>query len=238
MWIGLARSNDTAAQYRSETDLHALGFRKRSDVAEALLFVSGLGGHRAAVNGRPLDPTAVRGSVTEWSNRTFYFGEDVTADLQDAADGPGGKVVVAVELYKHWYGLSNRFYPVAYGPRSLKAVLVLTHTNGTSAFLSPTCSATSSGSNASCGWRHGSGSTLYEDLHTGQIADGRLASPGWEAAGFVAGPAWRTPAAVVGPPGELRPHPMQRSRVRPLPTSTSFDHFAVRLDAPFVMCPT
>ena len=155
---------------------------------------------------------SVRGHVTEWSNRTFYFADDVTADLQLAA-GTDGLVAIGVELYKHWYGLQNRFYPTAYGPRSLKAVLVLTHADGTTVFAAPTCAGAGVGVDG-CGWRHGSGATLHEDLHTGQSGDGRLATPGWESPQYTAPPAaWAPPVAVTPPPGELRPHPMPRSRV-------------------------
>ena len=209
-WIGLTDANDTAAQFRSVASLHKAGFQRGSDIAQATLFVAGLGGHRATLNGRPLDPTSVRASVTEWSNRTFYFPDDVTADVQQAAGGDG-LLVVAIELYKHWYGLANRFYTKAYGPRSLKAVLVVTHANGSIVPLLQTCSDAKS----RCSWRHSAGSTLHEDLHTGQSGDGRLATPGWESAQYdtSAHHSWATPVAVTGPPGALQPHPMQRSRV-------------------------
>ena len=72
-WIGLPDAMDTAAQFRSEINVHNFGFKQRDDVAQAIFFASGLGGYRATVNSRPLDSTCVRGSVTEWSNRTFYF---------------------------------------------------------------------------------------------------------------------------------------------------------------------
>ena len=154
-------------------DFGSMGFKAVADVARAMLFVVGLGGYRATLNGRPLGPTAVRGSVTKWNNRIFYFGDDGTADLRLAAS-TYGLVAVAVELYKHWYGLSNGFYPTAYGPRSLEAVLSLTHANGTSILVAPTCSSATMG----CAWRHSSGSTLHEDLNVGQSADGRLAKVG------------------------------------------------------------
>ena len=107
-WIGLADANDTASQFRGAADIHAMGFRQSGDVARAVLFVAGLGGYRASVNGRAIDPTSVRASVTEWHNRTFYFADDVTADLAAAAGG-NGSVVVAIEMFKHWWGLSNNF---------------------------------------------------------------------------------------------------------------------------------
>lgn len=210
-WIGLNSSSDMAAQFRSVANLHTSypRFTSAETVAEAFLFVSGLGGHRVSINGRPVDPTAVRGSVTEWSNRTFYFADDVTADVQSAAQGDG-LVAVAVELYKHWYGLSNKFYPVSYGPRSLKAVLVVTHADGSTVSVNPTCSRETSG----CSWQHGSGATLHEDLHTGQTADGRRATPGWELPQYTPTESqWAVPVKVRPPPGQLRAHPMQRSRV-------------------------
>ena len=128
-----------------------------------------------------------------------------------------GLPMASVCRYKHWYGLSNRFYPVPYGPRSLKAVLALTHQNGSQVFVSPTCSATTAtGTDKECNWRHARGPTVHEDLHTGQNGDGRLATPHWESVDYDVTSApllWSVPTAVVGPPGELRPHPMQRSRV-------------------------
>jgi hypothetical protein len=208
-WVGLADANDVAAQYRSVADIHTMGFQQADDVAQATLFVAGLGGYRTTLNDRPLDPTAVRGSVTEWHNRTFYFGDSVVTDVRRAAS-TDGLVVIGVEVYKHWYGLQNGFYPVAYGQRSLKAVLVLTHTNGTSVFVSPTCTAATDG----CSWRHSSGATLHEDLHTGQTADGRLAKVNWESVKYDAlGTEWAIPTAVKAPAGALCPHPMPRSRV-------------------------
>ena len=95
-----------------------------------------------------------------------------------------------------------------YGPRSLKAVLALTHSNGSSALALPTSTS------AASGWRHGSGSLLFDDLHKGQEADGRLATPRWQLTDYKLDPeAWSLPLAVPTPPGELRPHPMYHSRV-------------------------
>jgi hypothetical protein len=225
-WIGVSTTNDTASQFRGVTDIRS-GFKSPKDVARATLFVAGLGGFRASINGRPLDPTAVRASVTEWNNRTFYWADDVTADIA-AAVSAGGKLVIAVELFKHWYGLANNFYKVAYGPRSLKAVLVLTDKNGKDTFVLPTAggpdTSTSTGPASSTldnpdidvgsGWRHGSGSAIFDDLHGGQIIDGRQASPGWESSGYAASaPSWMVPRAVLGPPGQMMPHPMPRARV-------------------------
>ena len=68
-WLGMAEVNDTKSQYRAEANIHALGFRQGSDVARAMLFVSGLGGYRSCVNGRAIDPTSIRASVTEVSVR-------------------------------------------------------------------------------------------------------------------------------------------------------------------------
>jgi hypothetical protein len=221
-WIGLRGANDTAIQFRSAVDVHALGFKQGSDVARAMLFVSGLGGYRASVNGRAVDPTSVRVSVTEWHNRTFYWADDVTNDAVTSADTGHGALVVALEVFKSWYGLSNNFYPKPYGARALKAVVVLTHTNGTDTYALPTIPGVEGA------WRHGKGSLLFDDLHAGPVVDGRLATPAWEKstssppdnaradpgsrlAGDEAG--WAVTAAVPGPPGELRAHPMQHSRV-------------------------
>jgi hypothetical protein len=210
-WIGLPYANDTASQYRGAVDVHALGFDRGSDVARAMLFVAGLGGYRATVNGRAIDPTSIRASVTEWHNRTFYWADDVTSDVTTSADSGHGTVALALEVFKHWYGLSNNFYPVAYGARALKAVLVITHVNGTDAFALPTTSG------AQSSWRHGSGSLLFDDLHAGQTVDGRLATPGWETIqpgrDRVEEAGWEAPVVVPGPPGELRAHPMHHSRV-------------------------
>jgi uncharacterized membrane protein YgcG len=237
-WIGVAGgANDTASQFRANASLGARqGFRSSRDVARAVLFVSGLGGYRASVNGRALDPTAVRASVTEWHNRTFYFAHEVTSDVAAAlaagtaaasggGSGGGGSVVIAVELFKHWYGLSNNFYPTPYGPRALKAVLAVTHANGTTVFAAPTLPGPQSR------WRQHSGALLFDDLHAGQRVDGRQATADWETAVYAPAPphagaaaaAWAAPNSVQGPPGALRPHPMPRSRVleRVLPVNVS-----------------
>lgn len=99
-WIGLVDPNATASQFRSESDIRTFGFLKSADVAQATLFVAGLGGYRATINARPLDPTSVRASVTEWSNRTFFFADDVTVDLAAAAGGDG-RVAIGIELCGH-----------------------------------------------------------------------------------------------------------------------------------------
>ena len=200
----------------------AYGFRSSRDVARAVLFISGLGGYRASVNGRALDPTSVRASVTEWHNRTFYFAHEVTSDVTAAfeaggSSNGGGSIVIAVELFKHWYGLSNNFYLAPYGPRSLKAVLALTHANGTTVFAAPTLP----GSQSS--WRQHNGALLYDDLHAGQRVDSRQATAGWQSMGYAHADAWAVPSSVPGPPGFLMPHPMPRSRVleRLLPANIS-----------------
>eukprot|EP01048_Picozoa_sp_COSAG05_P000108 COSAG05_NODE_3_length_51333_cov_129.132080_8_plen_659_part_00 len=220
-WIGLPGANDTASQFRGSVDVHTLGFKKGSDVVRAMLFVSGLGGYRASVNGRALDPTSIRASITEWHNRTFYWGDDVTSDVVTSADSRHGNLVLALEVFKHWYGLSNNFYSKPYGARALKAVLVITHANGTDTYALPTTSGAQQSS-----WRHGNGSLVFDDLHVGQTVDARLATPGWETAVSLddghARPgtstdggkaAWVLPTVVPGPPGQLRAHPMPHSRV-------------------------
>lgn len=162
-WIGLTDPDDKAAQFRTVINVHDAGFFRETDLTDATLFVAGLGGYRAAVNGRALDPTAMRGSVTEWGNRTFYFGDDVTADLRTAVSGDG-LVAIGLEVYKYWYALQNGFYPKAYGPRSLKAVLRVSAANGTIVFLAATCAGV-----PGCAWTHRQGSTVHEDLHTGIV---------------------------------------------------------------------
>ena len=217
-WIGLPDANDTAVQFQAVADISTLGFQKPGDVSTALLFVAGLGGYRATVNGRAVDPTSVRASVTEWHNRTFYFADDVTADVVNSISDAGGSFAVGIELFKHWYALSNNFYQVPYGPRALKAVLALRHVNGTTTTAVPTLP----GSRSS--WRHGSGALVFDDLHAGQTTDGRRATPGWEAADFDAEAAgWTAPLSVSAPPGQLLPHPMPRSRAleRVLPVNAS-----------------
>jgi hypothetical protein len=84
-WIGLADPNATNSQFRSVSDIRKLGISSSSDVGQATLFVAGLGGHRSTINGRALDPTSVRGTVTEWSNRTLYFGDDVRMGMTPPA---------------------------------------------------------------------------------------------------------------------------------------------------------
>ena len=143
----------------------------------------------------------------QWHNRTFYFGDDVTDDLVAAAAG-NGSVVLAVELFKHWYALNNSFFHPAYGPRSFKAVLVLTHANGTTAHALATIPGPEGG------WRHGSGSLTFDDLHHGQATDGRLATPGWESVDYkIDNGVWAVASSVSGTPGRLTAHPMPHTRV-------------------------
>ena len=55
-WIGLTDPDDTAAQFRTVANIRDSGFVQEADIASATLFVAGLGGYRATVNGRALDP--------------------------------------------------------------------------------------------------------------------------------------------------------------------------------------
>ena len=49
--------------------------------------------------------------MTEWSNRTFYFGDDVTSDIKlAAAKGSDGLVALGVELWKHWFVRERKPY--------------------------------------------------------------------------------------------------------------------------------
>eukprot|EP01079_Euglenida_sp_SAG-EU17-18_P007451 gene7451-180_t len=66
-----------------------------------------------------------------------FRGTGVTRSLglQAPSDVARGRVVVAVELFKGWYGLTNAFYPVPYGARALRAVIRVTHSDGTAGVL-------------------------------------------------------------------------------------------------------
>ncbi len=164
-------------------------FRTEKRVAEALLFVSGLGQYEARINGRPITTNVLTPGWTDYRKRIFYNSYDVTARLQAGANAIG--VMLGNGMY-NVEGVAGRYtkFVGSDGQPKLILQLHLRYADGTQAII-----------NSDGSWQTRPGPIVFSSAYGGEDFDAQLEPAGWDTAGFSAGD-WK-PAVVVGGPGGM-----------------------------------
>ena len=181
-WIG--RDSAGAAPLLRE------GFRLRSDVRSARLYISGLGYGDARINGRPVSDHVLDPGNTDYDDRVLYVTHDVTSLLRR------GDNAIGVELGTGWYDLLTgnvwnwHVAPWKDHPK-LRALLRVEHRDGSTTTVA-------SGPE----WRTAEGPTTFNSVYAGETYDARAERPGWDRAGHdEAG--WDDAVEVDAPRGPL-----------------------------------
>jgi alpha-L-rhamnosidase len=170
-------------------------------VAQARLYLSGLGYSVTHLNGERVGDSVLDPGHTDFSDTVHYVVSDVT-DLVKR-----GENAIGVELGRGFYGVMTgnawnwRDAPWFSDPE-LRAMLVVTHRDGSTTVV---------GSDDS--WMTSEdGPTRYDEVFVGETYDARREQPGWSSAGFDAAN-WAPAQVVDGPTGTLRAQKHEPIRV-------------------------
>ena len=170
-------------------------------VAQARLYMSGLGYSVAHLNGSRVGTAVLDPGQTDYSDSVHYTAADVTDLVQQGANAIG------VELGRGFYGMgtgSSWNWNTApwWSDPELRAVLRVHYTDGS------TRTVASNG-----GWTtSGDGPIRYDETFAGETYDARFEQPGWATAAYDEA-AWGAATVVEGPSGAPRPQLNEPIRV-------------------------
>ncbi|MFD4668727.1 family 78 glycoside hydrolase catalytic domain [Lentzea sp. NPDC058450] len=145
------------------------GFTVGKPVRSARLVTTALGLHETQLNGAKVGDDVLAPAWTDYNKRVQYKVHDVTGQIRQGANALGAW------LGNGWYSGSlgiggNRFY----GTQPwYSAQLRLTYVDGTTETVATDGS-----------WKYKASPIVADDLYHGEHYDARLASPGWDGAGF------------------------------------------------------
>ncbi|HEX9187981.1 MAG TPA: family 78 glycoside hydrolase catalytic domain [Vicinamibacteria bacterium] len=157
-------------------------------VAQALLFVSGLGHYEAYLNGEKVGDRFLAPGWTDYDATVLYDAFDVTASLR-----PGRNAIAAIVGNGFHHVAPERYYKlaVAYGWPKLLAALRIEYTDGSRETIG-----------TGPAWKAAPSPVTFTSIYGGEDFDARLEPSGWTAAGFDDG-GWGRAAAATPPRGRL-----------------------------------
>lgn len=163
---------------------------KDKPVARARLYAAAGGFPKLSLNGQAVGASAIADGFTDYGKRTLYRAYDVTAALRP------GENVIAAELGRGWYGLTdpNEWYfhqAPWHGAPVLKAQLEILYADGEQQVIA-----------TDADWRAADGPTLSDSIHRGERHDARVEPAGWRLPGFDARH-WKPATVARGPAGAL-----------------------------------
>jgi alpha-L-rhamnosidase len=194
-WIG-----DGSTVPRDEIDFYkdnpAPLFRKvfntKKDLAQARLYITGLGYYEASINGKPVDDRRLDPGWTSYGKQILYSVFDVTSLVQPGENaigvmlGNGFFNPLPMTIFKQL-----RDY-LSIGRPCFIAQLKLSFTDGTEEWIL-------TGEN----WKTAAGPVLRNNVYLGEQYDARKELPGWDNAGFDDS-RWSSPVKAAPPSGTLK----------------------------------
>jgi alpha-L-rhamnosidase len=154
-------------------------------IAQARVYVDGLGFYELHVNGHKVGDDVLRPADTPYDTRDLYATYDITNEVHRGANAVGV-----------WLGngYGSRFSQFGFrwlGPKQATLLLDVTYTDGTHQAIT-----------TGDGWTWASGPITANDIYAGESYDARLAPSGWDQPGFDAS-AWHPVTTVAAPGGNL-----------------------------------
>ena len=190
-WIsaGSRYITNWAMQYRRE-------FLVCSEVAKAKVYISGLGFYELTINGEKVGDHVLDPGITEFPQKVFYVGYDVTSQIRNGGNALG------VVLGDGWYHQSQLMEGGGiYGDPCLLLQLEITYKSGVKQYI------VSDG-----GWKTFYSPITMNNIYVGETYDGRMEQPGWDLYGH-SEDGWFSVVPDNAPKGKLVPQLMPPVRV-------------------------
>ncbi len=166
-------------------------FALHKPIAQALLFVSGLGQYEARLNGHNVTATVMNPGWTDYRRTAAYDTYNVKPLLHAGANALG--VLLGNGMY-HVDDVKDRYtkFTGSMGRPKCIVELVITYADGSSERIA------SDGT-----WQMHAGPITFSSTYGGEDFDARLEPAGWDRSGFDAHD-WHPAVVVKGPGGALR----------------------------------
>ena len=172
-------------------------FTLRKPVAQALLFVTGLGHYEAYLNGERVGDRFLAPGWTDYDETVLYDAFDVTASLR-----PGPNALAAIVGNGFHHVAPERYYKlaIAYGWPKLLAALRVEYADGSRETIA-----------TGPAWKAAPSPITFTSIYGGEDFDARLEPEGWTGPDFD-DTGWGRAAAATPPAGRLQvetDHPLR-----------------------------
>ncbi len=140
-------------------------------IAEATVYVCGLGHYELTVNGRKAGDSEFAPLWSDYRKTIYYNAYDVTEHLRTGANALG------VLLGNGFYNIADRSryrkLQIGFGPETLFLKLRIRYADGTEQTVASDST-----------WRYDRSPIRFNTIYGGEEYDARLEQPGWDCAGF------------------------------------------------------
>ncbi|MCR5716804.1 MAG: glycoside hydrolase family 78 protein [Lachnospiraceae bacterium] len=203
---GLCTESEKEGGWIGETDgdrshLFRRDFRCDKEIADAKLYVCGLGHYRALINGQRESDYVLEPGWSDYRKRCFYVASNVT-DLLKEGDNAllfrlgGGMFHVPEHEGRYVY------YPRSYGFPKLWARLRITYADGTKELVT-----------TDEHWMQRIGPDLYQEMYGGSYYDARRMKAAYADPDIPCDETWERAPLVPAPEGKLVAYPAEHLKV-------------------------
>lgn len=166
-------------------------FTARKTIANATVYVCGLGHYELMLNGRKVGDAEFAPLISDYDKTVYYNTFDVTAFLKNGENAVG--VLLGNGFYNVMGGGRYRKLQVAFGAPTLLFQLLINYSDGTSDLIK-----------SDADWKYDLSPVTFNTIYGGEDYDARLEQKGWSMPGFNDG-GWKPVVVQEGPKGQLRP---------------------------------
>ena len=169
-------------------------FSAEKEIAQARLYISGLGYYEAYLNGKKVGDHRLDPGWTQYAKTVYYAAYDVTEQVID------GENTLGVMLGHGWYtpsalrvfGRIDLREVLTTGKPKVIAQLKLEYTDGSVKWI-----------NTDRSWKTADGPVVRNNVYLGEWYDARMEQEGWSTAGFDDG-GWKKVEKAETPGGKLK----------------------------------
>ncbi len=172
-------------------------FQLKKSIAQASVFVSGMGQYELYLNGKKVSADFLTPGWTNYEKRCLYNTYDVTSQLQQ-----GENILGSIVGGGFFYINRERYRKVVsgYGYPMFRLILQIRYADGTSTRIVTDES-----------WKTMASPVVYSSIYGGEDYDARLEQKGWNQKGFNDA-SWKNAIVTKGPGGKMAAqieHPVQ-----------------------------
>lgn len=158
-------------------------------VADATVYICGLGHYELSINGRKVGDGEFTPLWSDYDKTVYYNAYDVTDYVRKGENAVG--VLLGNGFYNVIRGKRYSKLQVSFGPETLWLKMLVNFTDGTSEIIT-------TGER----WKYDLSPITFHSMYGGEDYDARLEQPGWDKAGFDDS-AWRPVVVQRAPKGRL-----------------------------------
>lgn len=160
-------------------------------IADATVYVCGLGHYELSINGHKVGDGEFTPLWSDYDKTVYYNTYDVTGMVHQGENALG--VMLGNGFFNVVRGQRYSKLLIGFGPETLWLKMVVNYTDGSSEVIS-----------TGDDWKYDFSPITFNSIYGGEDYDARLEQPGWDMAGFDDGK-WRPVVVQQAPKGKLTP---------------------------------